>query len=355
MSETKNGEKNPFAKLWINSGEVLTVISLIVLPIIVVLSHFLIVEYLLAPEKITYDLVKGTFVYKDSRQPIPNTVLLGRGLLNNFQYIVFVIILAIYPPYPAPISIRKYFKERGFKTAVDEYELVKKVLYVAVPLFITSIIIVGIHDLHFQYKIEKIRLLNGLVGTTIIRLPSNVPWPFNEGSELLHPHLDTFNYMKLLLFLIVTAAFLKILFAVRRKKFRLFYAKGSFRIMQDKQDEVEKMAYFVMGLNAYNLYLRRQIKLQINDLKRIYSQIASSSPKVKNEVIDKVSEVFREEKSEDNTLEPVRYLSTFMDIPETEILIEQPITNKLKQYGAAAAVVVPLAIQLFNALVLRQS
>jgi hypothetical protein len=125
--------------------------------------------------------------------------------------------------------------------------------------------------------------------------------------------------------------------------------------MEDKQDEVEKMAYFVMGLNAYNLYLRRQIKLQINDLKRIYSQIASSAPKVKNEVIDKVSEVFREEKSEDNTLEPVRYLSTFMDIPETEILIEQPITNKLKQYGAAAAVVVPLAIQLFNALVLRQS
>jgi hypothetical protein len=42
----------------------------------------------------------------------------------------------IYPPYPAPFSIEKYFVKRGFESAVSEFELVRKILYVAVPLLI---------------------------------------------------------------------------------------------------------------------------------------------------------------------------------------------------------------------------
>jgi hypothetical protein len=42
--------------------------------------------------------------------------------------------------------------------------------------------------------------------------------------------------------------------------------------MQDAKNEVDEMNFFVMGLNSYNSYLRRKIKLQIKDLKKVYSK-----------------------------------------------------------------------------------
>ena len=150
------------------------------------------------------------------------------------------------------------------------------------------------------------------------------------------------------------AGILKVVFAVARKEFRLYFARGCFRIIQEKDDEVEKMRYFVKGLNSYNLYLRRQIKLQIDDLKAIYSRIASSPSDLKNKSINKISNDFVDVSMEHDTLEPIRYLYKLMDIPsDRSMLTAQPLTNKIKEYVAVAVVVVPLVIQLFSTFVLH--
>ena len=93
-------------------------------------------------------------------------------------------------------------------------------------------------------------------------------------------------------FLIVGSALLKIIFLNARKEFRFYFAKTSFRVISKKVDEVEKMRYVIKGLNSYNKYLRRNLGLQINDLKRIYSRIISDPALDKNHSIEKLFAAF---------------------------------------------------------------
>ena len=58
-----------------------------------------------------------------------------------FEVIVFVVMIIVYPPYPAPYSAEKYFMERGYEAAVSEFNFVTRILYVAVPLLIFFTII----------------------------------------------------------------------------------------------------------------------------------------------------------------------------------------------------------------------
>jgi hypothetical protein len=61
----------------------------------------------------------------------------------------------IYPPYPAPFSIEKYFVKRGFESAVSEFELVRRILYVAVPLLIFFIVIDFLKPLFEQFVSDE--------------------------------------------------------------------------------------------------------------------------------------------------------------------------------------------------------
>jgi hypothetical protein len=116
--------------------------------------------------------------------------------------------------------------------------------------------------------------------------------------------------------------------------------------MQDAKNEADEMRYFVMGLNSYNSYLRRQIKLEISNLKQVYSQLATSHEQ-KDALMKKLSMLFLSDKRmERDTLGPLREVSKLLGKPLPEILEEQPLTNKLKEWGAAAAVIVPLIIQI---------
>jgi hypothetical protein len=295
---------------------------------------------------------KGKYMYTNSCPfvPVPDHIILLNNTLTYFQIAAYITIIAVYPPYPFSRNIKSYFIRRGYEAAVVEYELVKKILYAVIPLFIITTSLTVIHDLDYHYKYVKAISPCGKSWINRVGEPIQLPEQFHPLSSFVDPHKDTFYYIQYLLMLIVVGAVLKIAFVIFRSGFRLYFAKGCFILLEKKKDEVEKMRYFVMGLNSYNLYLRQQIKLEIVDRKKIYSKIASSAPAIKNDAIDKISLVFQEDKFEyeEYTLEPLRYLCKFQRVPETEILIEQPLKNKLKDYGAAAAVLIPLAVQILN-------
>ena len=61
---------------------------------------------------------------------------LAVDIFSIFEVIVFVVMIIVYPPYPAPYSAEKYFMERGYESAVSEFNFVTRILYVAVPLLI---------------------------------------------------------------------------------------------------------------------------------------------------------------------------------------------------------------------------
>jgi hemerythrin-like domain-containing protein len=110
-------------------------------------------------------------------------------------------------------------------------------------------------------------------------------------------------------------------FALSRKPFRLYFAKWCLAISTNSNDEVEKMEFLIKGLNSYNSFLKRHIKLEINEIKKIYSKITTLPTKEKIETVNKIIQSFES----GHTLEPVRYLSSLKDSTTELFLVEEPL------------------------------
>jgi hypothetical protein len=133
------------------------------------------------------------------------------------------------------------------------------------------------------------------------------------------------------------------------------------------KDEVQKLSYVIKGLNSYNLYLHRHLDLHITDIKSIYAKISRLPRDQKNRVIKEITKIFVSDTLESYTLEPARKLYEF-SIGEKEVskrespkeeqkeqkerkaltkegfLTAKPLFNKVRDWAAFAAVVIPLGI-----------
>jgi hypothetical protein len=141
--------RRPTPNLWFLSGTAVTIISLFIIPILIVFSHFLLFEVILqGGSNIGYDSISNTYINISTHKPVPNRIFYTLYFVNILQYVGFILTLCIFPPYPAP-----YIKASGYKKAVREYELVKKALDIAVPLHIAFTVLNVIHD--FDYSNTK--------------------------------------------------------------------------------------------------------------------------------------------------------------------------------------------------------
>jgi hypothetical protein len=126
---------------WPSSGKAVTVLSLVILPIIAILSSVL------------YDMVLKEILLRDvyyAGGSVELTVL--EYSIRFVQISIFIMIIFLFPPYPAPIPIGKYFENRGYETAVDEYQTAKIILYIAVPLFIILTVLPYLDPLIQRYS-----------------------------------------------------------------------------------------------------------------------------------------------------------------------------------------------------------
>jgi YVTN family beta-propeller protein len=316
-------DKQPrYLSSWISSGKIFPILTLIILPGSVVLAHFVSDEVTSSEGK--YFSYEGLDYEKTA--------------LTYSEYIIditFIVILFLYPPYPTPLSIERYFQLRGYANAVHEYEFVVRILYLAVPIFIVLMLL---NQPYIQQLLEE---------NFSINIASTLKLPF-------------FRLALSASLFVVLVGILKIILARGREKFRLVYAVGCFQIMShiqtDKQDESEEMHYLIAGLNSYNLFLRRQMNLEIKDLNRFYSKIAIKSSGERKNILNEIYKAFIDTKAEDRkTLEAVRIIYGKLkegkeekrareDTKEEEFLVQQPLLNKLKDWTSFAAIVIPLAI-----------
>jgi len=295
------------------SGFQLTIIVLIVLPSAVIISHYFLTEVVINYFKSisTIDTIRENLEYAK----------LAVNLFSAFQIVVFVVMVLIYPPYPAPFSIEKYFVKRGFESAVSEFELVRKILYVAIPLLIFFTVIDLLKPLFEQFVSDEI----------VSMLTDNIVFYSARG----------------FLFLTVLAGLLKVVFALSRKRFRLYFAKGCLSIAKNSNDEVEKMEYLIKGLDSYNSYLKRHIKLEINEIKKIYSRITTLPAKEKMHSVNKIIQSFES----GDTLEPVRYLSSLHDSKTELFLAEEPLEQKIKLQVTYAAGIIPVILTIIQSVI----
>jgi hypothetical protein len=293
------------------SGFKFTFIVLILLPTIVVITHFLVTA-------VVIDYFRSISTLATVQQNFQHAKL-AVDIFSFFEIIVFIVMIVIYPPYPAPYSAEKYFMERGYEAAVTEFNLVKKILYVSVPL---------------------------LIFFTVINLLQPFLENFFPARQFISPITESivFYSARGFLFLAVLAGILKMVFALARKRFRLYYAKGCMALVKKSNDEVEKMGFLIMGLNSYNSYLRRYMNLQIKDIKKIYSKLATLSDQEKDASIAKIIGSF----DSGDTLEPLRYLTQFKD-PESDVfLVEEPIFDKIKTQVTYAIGVIPVVLTIIE-------
>ncbi len=295
------------------SGFQLTIIVLIILPSALIVSHFIL-------DKVVLEYFKSISTIDTVRQNIEYAKL-SVNLFSAFQIIVFVVMVLIYPPYPAPFSIEKYFVKRGFESAVSEFELVRKILYVAIPLLIFFTVIDLLKPLFEMFVSDEI----------VSMLTENIVFYSARG----------------FLFLTVLAGLLKMVFALSRKRFRLYFAKGCLSITKDSKDEVEKMEYLIKGLDSYNSHLKRHIKLGINAIKRIYSRIATLPAKDKMETVNRIIQSFES----GDTLEPVRYLSSLHESKTELFLDEESFEQKIKLQVTYAAGIIPVILTIIQSVI----
>lgn len=295
------------------SGFQLTIIALIVLPSAVIISHYFLTEVVINYFKniSTIDNISKNLEY----------ATLAVNLFSAFQIVVFVVMVLIYPPYPAPFSIEKYFVKRGFESAVSEFELVRKILYVAIPLLIFFTVIDILKPLIEQFVSEDV----------VAMFTENIVFYSARG----------------FLFLTVLAGLLKVVFALSRKRFRLYFAKGCLSIAKNSNDEVEKMEYLIKGLDSYNSYLKRHIKLEINEIKKIYSKITTLPSKEKSDTVDRIIKSFEF----GDSLEPVRYLSSLHDNKIELFLTEEPLEQKIKLQVTYAAGIIPVILTIIQSVI----
>jgi hypothetical protein len=300
-------------KLSLLSGFQLTIIVLIVLPSALIISHYIL-------EKVVLEYFKSISTLETIKQNI-EYARLSVSLFSAFQIIVFVVMILIYPPYPAPFSIEKYFIKRGFESAVSEFELVRRILYVAIPLLIFFTVIDLLKPLFEQFISDEI----------VSMLTENIVFYSARG----------------FLFLTVLAGLLKMVFALSRKRFRLYFAKGCLSIAKNSVDEVEKMEYLIKGLDSYNSHLKRHIKLEIHEIKKIYSKITTLPAKEKLDTVNKIIQCFES----GDTLEPVRYLSQLHDNKTELFLAEEPLEQKIKLQVTYAAGIIPVILTVIQSII----
>jgi hypothetical protein len=297
-------------------------IILLLLPSLLILSHFIflkirdyyrdntIFHIKNSPASTAIEIYRQNFLYAK----------LAESITTYFQYGLIFIIIIIYPFYPFIFSKDNYFKRRGFENVVIEYQHIKKIFHISLLPFIISL---------FFY-------------ITIIILSIKSALPFIANSDIIF----------ILLSVIVMGAgvLFKELCFFLKKEFRYYFAKGCFRIATTEEDEGKKLTYLDLMLDSYNKYLERTIKIKIKDLDKIYQNIIFVYINRKNECI--LSSI--KKAIEGNKLDLFQYiLATFLktsDIDQFLIKVSSKylFIKKLKQVGSFFVVAIPIAISIIT-------
>ena len=197
------------------------------------------------------------------------------------------------------------------------YDLSLKILYIAIPFAIFFVII------HFMD--------NNILGSFSEFLASD---PFN------------FAIRSMILFIIFFEGYLHIVPLIAVKHFRYYYARALVRKSMDekKEDEVKRIKYLFTGINSYRKYLGRYLDLDINTLK-VYPKITVLCPQERNKLVSSLYEAFSEEIDK---LRPIIRLTTFMSLPADEILVKEPIRDKIKQLSLLFIPIITVIISVFQ-------
>jgi hypothetical protein len=306
-----NGLKPSNIKEWLWSAKVLTTIVWILFPLgyIITLTVPLYInipfeEYvrIFRPYVIYYFVVQYPIIIP----PIP-----------------LLMVLFIFAIFPAAYPSEKFFKKRGEANAVFEYVYIGKILYISTVLIIITIIL--------------------------------LVYLYPQNQERLSYYSDDTFYLVLYEMLSVLAALpisilLKLLLERARKRFRFYYAKVCFELINKSESETDKAGFLSWGLEWYNKVVKRATKLYAMNMEAVYSMIMSHSPLNNNQILNSVLSSFHN----GDEFKPLRYMLTLLsDGKQENVLVKETLTSKIKESSGLLIPIITVIITIISTFFLK--
>ena len=289
----------------------------LILPLILISSIIFLLG--LTGNIIFLNLLEYEFIKKLRNVGIPG--LLSIGIPTFIVYISSW----IYGLYPAFVRTERFFIKRGYENVVLEYEFIKRLLFVIIILL--TIVLIILYSNLFYHN-------NTLTNNTLTILDILREKPSLNSSLIVFSSILGY---------IAIAAILRITTQNLKREFRFYFAKACGKIILDKNDEVEKMKYLFLLLSSYNIYLQRNLKIEINDIKKIYSIILHKDTNQQFEIIKSICASL-----EGDRLQLARYLSSIQKTPDSEFYIKESLFQQFKIIGVFLAAAIPIIISIIN-------
>ena len=209
-------------------------------------------------------------------------------------------------------QFKKYTKDK-----TEEYRWVRKIVSIEIPILIVLTIF------YYSYMVLPDFTLPS-DGLTI--------WILN--------YLYSLNYY---ITFAVIGGFLWIAFNHTNKEFNYYLARECFENIA-KKNEVSKIECIERGLNYYNRYLEKVLKLQIDDINEVISKILADPGVDKYMAIEWICKAFENNEK----LKPVSSISTILNIQEAQtFLVKKRVSQKIKDIGTTVlASIIPAAASL---------
>lgn len=192
---------------------------------------------------------------------------------NIFWPLLLVIIFSVYILYHARFSTEKYFKKKGFENMVYEFRFLQKILYAEIAIFAICLFVLVVVP---------------LVAPSLPVMANN----YFESRGFIEDDIFVGSAFA------IGGTISKIASLTSRKEFGFYFAKGCFIILSKEEEGHENVRYLILGLNSYNKYLLKNMKIHIEDMKPIYSKFFCSPVHEKREIIDAITKAFDLGKSE---------------------------------------------------------
>jgi hypothetical protein len=216
--------------------------------------------------------------------------------------LVYLSILMIYASKAFFIKTELFYQQLEHKNIVFEFEYIKTLLFIYVPVMI--IFLVNNIFFHEQH-IEKYLVLFAAAA---------------EGA--------LFRYMSL----------------IAGRDSRFYFAKKWSGVILESKDYLEKMKYLRLLLASYNRFLKRRLRVGLDDTK-IYSIILYKNDEERSEIIKTICK-----KLEGDKLDLAKYLSSIYGVPDSEFYTQETFLQRLKPIGIILATSIPIlvsVVQLF--------
>ena len=227
--------------------------------------------------------------------------------ISWYAYVIIVLIPGYHAIKRGDLLEKDVKQDIQSGAVVVEFQTVKKIIIIELPIFSTIVALYFISSLIFHigfFYYAYVPLVGGMGGVL------------------------TMYYM-----------------FISDREFRFYLARACFMIASQPKDIFEQMYYFDFGLHEYDKYLKRHLKHQIKNIDKIFSKASLLDNETKTKLICSLSNSFE---TENDKLKPTKYISSeLMKSEDIEsFLIPESLKSQLKVVGAFLGAAIPIVVSI---------